>query len=163
MISRIINKIIKTEKDHSAAEAALICTVITLTCSFWQLENYISPKVMTILNILAMVMMICGWLYFSFAEGVKLKSGFAVFTALYWIVPVVLYTYSDGVTDPREFNIAVYISAELSKLLGKYALENVPLLGTMSSFAAAVVFSSICILLCILGIILSKKQKTETA
>lgn len=159
MINEIVRKISDKEKNHSAAEAAFICTALTLTFTFWRFEGYISQRIMSVLNIIAGAMMICGWLYFSFAQGVKGKSGFAVFTALFWILPTLLFCYSDSVSDPRSFNIRIYVSGEFSKLLCGYALGGIPLIRELNALAAAVVFSSVCITVHIVGLFLAKRMK----
>ncbi|MCI7767167.1 MAG: hypothetical protein MSJ26_04200 [Oscillospiraceae bacterium] len=159
MINEIVRKISDKEKNHSAAEAAFICTALTLTFTFWRFEGYISQRIMSVLNIIAGAMMVCGWLYFSFAQGVKEKSGFAVFTALFWILPTLLFCYSDSVTDPKKFDIRIFVSGELSKLLGGYALGGLPWIRELNAAAAAVLFSSVCIIVHIAGIFCAKKMK----
>lgn len=161
MINEIVRRISDKEKKHCKAEAALICIALTLTCTFWRFEGYISPKIMDALNIISAAMMICGWIYFSFSEGVMKRSGFAVFSAFYWIIPTLIYCYSDSMTDPQKYNIWVHILGEFSKLTGGYALAGIPILKKMNAVTSAVIFSSVCIMIHIAGIICANKMEKK--
>ncbi|MBQ5316676.1 MAG: hypothetical protein J6I96_03900 [Oscillospiraceae bacterium] len=160
MIRKFLDKIAGREKKFSVAGTAAVCAMSALTCSFWQFEFYMPMKVMDFLIHLAVIVMILLWAYASFANGLLKRVSFAVFTAAYWVVPLLIADYSDSVTDPRKFNVIVYMAGEYSKLLGIDALFATPL-GKLSPVAAAVIFSTGCLILFLIGMFIGTSDKGQ--
>ena len=160
MIRKLLEKVAEHEKKFSVAGTAAVCAMSALTCSFWQFEFYLPMKVMHFLIHLAVIVMILLWAYASFSNGLLKRTSFAVFTAAYWVVPLLIADYSDSVTDPRKFNALVYMAGEYSKLLGIDALFATPL-GKLDPVKATVIFSSACLILFLIGMFIGKGNKNQ--
>ena len=160
MIRKFLDKVAQREKKFSVGGTAAVCAMTALTCSFWQFEFYLPMKVMHFLISLAVLVMILLWAYASFSNGLLKRTSFAVFTAAYWVVPLLIADYSDSVTDPRKFNAIVYMAGEYSKLLGIDALFATPL-GKLDPVKAVVIFSTACILLFLLGMFIGTTDKGQ--
>ena len=146
MFRKLFDTIAGHEKKLSVTGTAIACAMSCLTCSFWQYEGYLSPHVIGFLKGFAAVVMIAVWVYSSFANGLARRVSFAVFTALYWVVPFIVADFADGMTDPRTFNIHVFVAGEYCKLLGIDALCLTPF-GKLSREAGCVAFSSLCLVI----------------
>ena len=158
MIREFLDKIAEREKKFSVGGTAAVCAMISLACSFWQFEFYVPMKVTHFLIQLAVLVMVLLWVYASFANGLLKRVSFAVFTAAYWVVPLLIADYSDSVTDPKKFNAFVYMAGEYSKLLGIDSLYPTPL-GKLDPVKAVVIFSTGCIIIFLIGMFIGTSGK----
>ncbi|MBQ8978831.1 MAG: hypothetical protein IJ080_03595 [Oscillospiraceae bacterium] len=163
---KILNKIAAHERKLSVVGTAFACAMSCLTCSFWQFEGYLSHHVIEFLMSFAAVVMMLIWAYSSFANGLIKRTGFAVFTALYWVIPFIVADIADGMTDPRKFNIHVYVAGEYCKLMGIDALCLTPL-KSLPGGVGCVVFSSVCLVIFLAAMFIGKglgqEQETDPA
>lgn len=162
---KILKKIAEHEKKLSLVGIAFACAMSCMTCSFWQYEGYLNAHVIQFLMKVAAVVMVLAWLYSSFANGLIKRTGFAVYTALYWVIPFIVADIADGMTDPRTFDIHLYVAGEYCKLLGIDALCLTPL-KSLPGGVGCVVFSSVCLVVFLIAMFIGKKalpQEQERA
>ena len=127
----------------SAVSDAFTCIAAVLVCSFWSYEAYMSELIMLILGIVASVCLLLSWVWYSFSNGIRKKNGFAVFTAVFWLVPMLLTILSESITDPKKYNSAVHLLGELSRLLGSDAMRIVPVLKNSDPMMGVVIMTAI--------------------
>lgn len=144
-----INESVELNEDQapavrpSAVSDAFICIATVLICSFWSYEAYMSELIMLILGIVASLCLIFSWVWYSFSNGIRKKNGFAVFTAVFWLVPMLLTILSESITDPKKYNSAVHLLGELSRLLGSDAMRIVPVLKNSDPMMGVVIMTVI--------------------
>lgn len=159
IINNICKEIASKDKVHSVAGDMAACAAITLTAGFWTYEGYISQKVMNILNIAAAVLMVIAWIYLSFSNGTRDKIAFPVFTALFWVVPIVIYQQMPSTTDPLNFNAVLYGAAKFCEVISCRSFMNIALLNRLSPMTASVCIASVSIIFYIVGYWFTPKEQ----
>ena len=159
----MLEKIKEHEKQFSTLSTALVCTAAMLVITFWGYEEHVPPVVIGALRKAALITATLMWAYASFMRGLIRKTGFVIFTALYFTLPMLISALADRVDDAKEYSLDVYVIGEYCKLLVDTPLKSVPVLRNMQTVTGAVIFSSAMIALFILGMFIGGKSIAETA
>ncbi len=156
----MIEKLKRHEEKFSTVSTAIVCCMAMMVVSLWSYEEHLPAVIMNILNPIAVAMAFIMWLYASFMRGLVKKTGFAIFTAFYFVLPVLISNHADTLrNDPSIQAMNTKMIGDYCKLLGKTAFEHMPIFSRMESVTAAVVFSSMCIAVFIIGMFLGSKEQ----
>ena len=94
-------------------------------------------------------------------RGLLKKTGFVIFTALYFTLPMLISSLADRVDDAKEYSLDVYVIGEYCKLLVETPLRSIPVLRDMQTVTGAVIFSSAMIVIFVLGMFIGSKSGAE--
>ena len=85
------------QNSYSLLSNMFLVSIITFTAGCMCFEKYMPETFSSIYSTAVIIICLCVWLVLSFVSGVKKKWGFAVFSAIFWIVPqVIIYMAHDG-------------------------------------------------------------------
>ncbi len=158
----MLEKIKDHEKQFSTLSTALVCTAAMLVITFWGYEEHVPAVVIGALRKVALIVATLMWVYASFMRGLLKKTGFVIFTALYFTLPMLISSLADRVDDAKEYSLDVYVIGEYCKLLVETPLRSIPVLRDMQTVTGAVIFSSAMIVIFVLGMFIGSKSGAET-
>ena len=103
------------------------------------------------------------WIYASFMRGLVKRTGFAMFTALYFTIPsFVMAAAEKAEAHPQTLDVNLMFAGDWARLIGIRPLENMPVLRDMAPLTASVIFSSVCIIIFIGGMFVGNIKTKET-
>jgi len=82
-----------------------LCSAVTLTCSFYEYEDFIPQIAAIAIRKISMVLLVICWFWCSFLNGYRKKYSFLVFTAAFWIMPrtVIIAEEHTGILDYNKY------------------------------------------------------------
>ena len=83
-------------KKHSLCENILICLAAAFVSGVWQYEMYFGQTVHLIMSVGSLIFAAVIWTLISFSEGRQKRTGFAIFTLLFYILPLITIIYAEN-------------------------------------------------------------------
>lgn len=107
---------IKNKSSYGVTDM-ILCAGITAACSVLGFDGLFTDKAMLPLRIIAIILLIINWICASFYSGKSGKKSFGIFIIIYWIIPTVIYIFSDFSAKSSEFLDAVESLCKLLTIL----------------------------------------------
>lgn len=83
-------------KKHSLSENILICLTAAFVSGVWQYEMYFGETVQMLMAYGSLLPAAVVWTMTAFSEGRSRRTGFAVFTLLFYILPQIPIIYAEN-------------------------------------------------------------------
>ncbi len=157
----MLEKIKEHERRFSTPGTAVVCCMAMLVITFWSYEKHVPEVVMKPLRIVALIAAILLWIYVSFMRGLIKRTAFTFFTAFYFLLPVFIVQYTEKMTDPKTYDPNLALIGNYCRLIGIMPFQNMPVLKDVDPLTASVIFSSICIVVFIIGMLVGGKDAPQ--
>lgn len=133
------------QNSYSLLSNMFLVSIITFTAGCMCFEKYMPETFSSIYSTAVIIICLCVWLVLSFISGAKKKWGFAVFSAIFWIIPqVIIYMANDGPEFCRK-SITMYLLSEFSDIIiNSTATKICDVIGV-----GTIAFTAIVVLLCV--------------
>lgn len=145
-MNETVKKSAITKKDScNIVSNMFLASIITFTAGCMCFEKYMPEAFSSVYSTAVIIICLCVWLVLSFVSGAKKKWEFAVFSAIFWIVPqVIIYMANDGPEFCRK-SITMYLLSEFSDIIiNSTATKICDVIGV-----GTIAFTAIMILLCV--------------
>jgi len=122
---------------------------ITLAAGFYAFEKNLPYSEYTsfVLTILA----ITAWLWLSFASGFMRRSGFVVFSLIYWLVPNLVIIMHTARVEERDYNAGLHTLSRFSELFVRAPLDSVSEILNINVMITSIALLLFCELMFFLG------------
>ena len=110
-------KIKKTSGSNNLIANMFLGFIITFAAGTTCFENFMPEKFITLYSGAVIALCFVTWLALSFISGTRKKWQFAVYAALFWILPQVIIYLADNGPEVFRKSITMYLLSEFSLIL----------------------------------------------
>lgn len=153
----------KAKKTYSLADDMLLAFLITFAAGASSYGGDLYGSISSLYNWLILVAFTVIWFGLSLYSGLKSKWKFAIFTVLFWLVPIIgISLYESG---PEVFGMSVimYVLSEFFRLLAIDSTSSVLALIGLDGITGAVIFLLLNMLIFFAGIVFVLMHKQDDA
>ncbi len=150
-MSEIIAQEKKPAKSSYSLTANMFITfIITFAAGTMCFESYMPELFVTIYSFAVIVICLITWLVLSFVSGKKKKWQFAVYSAVFWILPQIVIYLADSGPEAFRKSIAMYLLSEFCSILVTAPIKAI---GTLIN-VKVLPFAFIIVLMCVFSFLL---------
>lgn len=150
----------KNESTYSLTANMFIAFIITFAAGTICFEKYMPEAFISIYRMILIILCFLTWFALSFISGKKRKWQFAIYSALFWLVPqLIIYLANDGSEMFRK-SITMYLLSEFFAIMPNSIMENVGKIIKVGIIPFAFITVLLCTF-CFLGGYLTSNKDTE--
>ncbi len=147
MSEAVAPKKIKEKSSYSLTANMFIAFIITYAAGAICYESFMPEKFVTIYSTVVISVCFATWLLLSFLSGREGKWQFAVFAALFWIIPQLIIYLADSGPEVFMKSIIMYLLSELAVIFINSPIEKA---GDLIN-VRVIPFTAVIVLMCLLS------------
>ena len=153
----------KIKKTYSLADDIILAFLVTFAASVSSYVNNIPESLSSLYNVLLLIIFAVVWLGLSLYSGLKSKWKFAVFTALFWLIPVIGITLYESGPEVFGMSVIMYVLSEFFRLIAVDSTTPLLDLIGLGGMTGAVIFMLLNLLIFFAGVVFVLLNKHDDA
>ena len=149
----------KHRSGYSLAENILITFIITFAAAAFCYEKYMPESFMKFYRFIMTTACMLTWLWLSFSGGARNKWRFLVYTAVFWLLPLIIIYLSDSGPEFCRMSITLYVISEFFRMMFINFAECIGNAFRLNAVPVLLIMLMLCVFAFLAGNFLSDKLK----
>lgn len=150
---------INHKSRYSLAENIFITFIITFAAASFCYEKYMPESFMKFYQFIMTAACLLTWLWLSFSGGARNKWRFVIYTAVFWLLPLILMYLSDNGPEFCRMSITLYVISEFFRMMFITLAEYIGNAFRLKAVPVLLIMFLVCIFTFLAGNLLSDKLK----